>query len=170
MAIKTPPAERAGSRKRLAKLKQALPDGSFIIPTVAYLKKALQAVGRAAPGKRPALAALIRKRARELGAWNVVSGTWADNTQGATAMTNALRVQLLELGMTPHQVTLELAATPMVASGDGTKTTSLGGNHADHPVFKRVLAKMKGKMSAANAAKMASRACAMHDKASSGKA
>jgi hypothetical protein len=111
LAVKTPAPERAAGRKKLAKEDKALPDGSFPIPNVSYLKKALKAVGRAAAGKRPALASLIRKRARELGAWNVVKGSWADNSQTAKAMSNALRVQLLELGFTPAQTKIELAET-----------------------------------------------------------
>jgi hypothetical protein len=94
VAVKTPAPERAAGRRKLAKAGNALPDGSFPIPNVAYLKKAIRAVGRAGPGKRPALGALIRKRARALGAWNVVKGSWADNTQGAAAMSNALKAAL----------------------------------------------------------------------------
>jgi hypothetical protein len=63
---------------------QALPAApgsppSFPIPNVDYLKRAIRSVGRAPASKRPALAALIRKRAKELKATNApgVKGTWA---------------------------------------------------------------------------------------------
>jgi hypothetical protein len=100
-AVKTPPAERQGSRKKLAKQGKALPDGSFPIPNVSYLKKAIRAVGRAGKGKRPALAKLIRKRARELGSqgMSVLKGSWADNTQTSKAMANAY-MRAIELANT----------------------------------------------------------------------
>ena len=46
---------------------------------MAYLKKAIKSVGRAPASKRPALKALIRKRAKDLKATNApgVKGTWA---------------------------------------------------------------------------------------------
>lgn len=83
--MKTPAPERAAGRKKLAAKGQALPGGSDPIPDVAYLKKAIRSVGRLDPAKRPALKALIRKRAGELGALNApgVKGTWA--FQGANA-------------------------------------------------------------------------------------
>jgi hypothetical protein len=84
MAVKTPGPQRAAARKKLAAAGQALPDGSFPVPTVDYLKRAIRSVGRAPASKRPALAALIRKRAKELKATSApgVKGTWA--FQGAS--------------------------------------------------------------------------------------
>lgn len=111
MAIKTPAPQRAAGRQKLARKGAALPDGSFPIPNVPYLKKAIRAVGRASAGKRPAIARLIRKRARALGAWNVVKGSWADNAQSAKAMANALHGQLIELGFTPELARAETQAT-----------------------------------------------------------
>lgn len=113
MAVKTPAPQRAAGRRRLAKAKKALPDGSFPIPNVSYLGKAIRAVGRAAPGKRPALARLIRKRAHELGSAGMakLKGSWADSTQSTKAMANALNAQLIECGYTPEQAALELTRT-----------------------------------------------------------
>lgn len=113
MAVQTPAPERAAGRRSLAKAKKALPDGSFPIPNVSYLKKAIRAVGRAAPGKRPALARLIRKRAHQLGqaGMAVLKGSWADSSQSATSMANALRAQLIECGYSPEQAALELTQT-----------------------------------------------------------
>lgn len=113
MAVQTPAPERAAGRRKLAKAKQALPDGSFPIPNVSYLGKAIRAVGRAAPGKRPALARLIRKRAQELGSAGMakLKGSWADNTQSKKDMTNALHAELLLCGYTHEQATLELSLT-----------------------------------------------------------
>lgn len=101
LAVKTPAPERAAARKKLAKAGDALPDGSYIIPDVPYLKKAIRSVGRAPASKRPALKALIRKRARELGAMNEpgVKGTWAfqaaNDTEGIelAMMTKTARVR-----------------------------------------------------------------------------
>ena len=91
MAVATPTYERSAGRSRLAKQKKALPDGSFPIPNVAYLGKAIKAVGRAAPGKRPALAALIRKRAKQLGAAGAakLKGSWADPKKNTKEMAQA---------------------------------------------------------------------------------
>lgn len=137
MAIATPAPERAAGRRKLAKKRQALPDGSFPMPNVSYLKKAIRAVGRAAPGKRPALAALIRKRARQLGpaGMSVLQGSWADNSRGARAMANALYDQFIELSYTPELAKAEVKATmafmvrefatPVVSSTDGPKVTTL---------------------------------------------
>jgi hypothetical protein len=77
--VKTPAPETASGRRKLATKGQALKDGSEPIPDLPYLKKAIRSVGRLDPSKRPALAALIRKRAKELKATNApgVKGTWA---------------------------------------------------------------------------------------------
>lgn len=70
MAVKTPVVERAAGRRKEAAKGHALPDGSFPIPNVAYLKKAIKALGRA-KDRRRALAH-IKKRARELGREDLV--------------------------------------------------------------------------------------------------
>jgi hypothetical protein len=44
-----------------------LPDGSYPIPNVQFLRKAMQSFGRCPPSKREALRRHIQKRARELG-------------------------------------------------------------------------------------------------------
>lgn len=79
LAVKTPAPERTAGRKALAAKGQALADGTDPIPDLAYLKKAIRSKGRVDPSKWPALKALIRKRARELGALDEpgVKGTWA---------------------------------------------------------------------------------------------
>jgi hypothetical protein len=40
-----------------------------------------------------------------------LKGSWADSTQSATAMANALSAQLIECGYTPAQAAIELART-----------------------------------------------------------
>lgn len=61
-------------RKKLAKKKEALPDGSFPIRNASDLKNAIQAIGRA---KDPAKAkAWIKKRAKALGKENLLPDTW----------------------------------------------------------------------------------------------
>jgi hypothetical protein len=166
-----------------------LSDGSFPIPNKKYLGKALQAVGRAAAGKRPVLAKLIRKRARQLGAWNVVKGSWADNTQGATAMANALRVKLVELGYSPIDAQREVRLTmPYFAlelagkssssddpdndgDDDSSDSGDTDGDYAGSALYKKVFAAMKKRsMSDAAAKKMAMNACKRAKKAGSGKA
>lgn len=71
---KTPPTERAASRRKLAKKGQALPDGSFPIPNVAYLKKAIQAFGRAK--NKPKAKAHIISAARRLGRTDLLPSSW----------------------------------------------------------------------------------------------
>lgn len=73
-----PAPQRAAGRKKLAAQGAALPDGSFPIPNVDYLKRAVRSVGRAPASKRPALKALIAKRAKALGATSVIKGTWVN--------------------------------------------------------------------------------------------
>jgi hypothetical protein len=54
-------------RKALAKQGHALPDGSYPIVTAGDLANAIQAIGRAGPGKRGQVIAHIKKRAAALG-------------------------------------------------------------------------------------------------------
>ena len=65
-------------RRRLAAKRQAMPDGGFPIRNVADLKNAIQAFGRAK--NKPAVKAWIKKRARELGATNLLPDSWKDDT------------------------------------------------------------------------------------------
>jgi hypothetical protein len=97
--LKTPAPQRAAGRKKLAAKGQALPGGSFVIPNVDYLKRAIRSVGRAPASKRPALKALIRKRATELKATNApgVKNTWpfqASNDMEALEMATATAKRL----------------------------------------------------------------------------
>jgi hypothetical protein len=107
--VKTPAPERAAGRKKLAASGDALAGGSFPIPDVAYLKKAIRAVGRAPASKRPALKALIRKRAAALGATNApgVKGTWAfqgSNTTEAITLSTPAKLPMVR-GASDIQVT-----------------------------------------------------------------
>lgn len=79
MRLRTPPAERAAARRKSAKKGHALPDGSFPIENVAYLKKAKK---RAHQGKNPAAAkALIARRAKELGRPDLAPGSGSKPAQ-----------------------------------------------------------------------------------------
>lgn len=64
------------SRKKMADKGTAMPDGSYPIPDVDALKRAIQAVGRAPAGKRAAVIAHIKKRAAALGATNLIPDDW----------------------------------------------------------------------------------------------
>lgn len=146
MAVATPTYERPAGRRKLAKKKQALSDGSYPIPNASYLGKAIKAVGRAAPGKRPALAALIRKRAKQLGPAGMakLKGSWADNKQSKKEMAGALYGLLIELGTPADQaltetreyLTLEFAM-PVVGSGDGPRVTKSAGSGKAKKVGKK---------------------------------
>lgn len=73
-----PEEERAdlstSGRKAMAKSGTAMPDGSFPIPNVAYLKRAIQAFGRAK--NKPAVKAWIKRRAAALGATKLIPESW----------------------------------------------------------------------------------------------
>jgi hypothetical protein len=61
-------------RDTLANKNQALPDGSFPIPDVDALRRAIQSIGRA---KNPAAAkALIKRRAKALGHPEMIPDGW----------------------------------------------------------------------------------------------
>ncbi len=60
------------ARMNAARNRNALPDGSYPIRDRAELAKAIQAFGRVKPEHRAALKALIRRRARELGATDLL--------------------------------------------------------------------------------------------------
>lgn len=61
-------------RERLAAKNQAMPDGGFPIRNISDLKNAIQAYGRAT--NKPAVKAWIKKRARELGAEDILPESW----------------------------------------------------------------------------------------------
>lgn len=55
-----------GERARLAREREALPDGSYPMPDCGAVRRAITAYGRAPESHRDQLAALIRARNREL--------------------------------------------------------------------------------------------------------
>lgn len=61
-------------RKALSAKNQAMPDGGFPIRNISDLKNAIQAYGRAT--NKPAVKAWIKKRARELGAEDLLPDNW----------------------------------------------------------------------------------------------
>jgi hypothetical protein len=83
----TPAPETASGRKNLGKQGKALPSKTkgapprFPIPNVAYLKKAIKAVGRA-KGDHSLVRRYIMRRARALGAANLIPDNW--NSDGST--------------------------------------------------------------------------------------
>lgn len=63
-------------RRRMAKQGIALPDGSFPIPDVDHVRRAVLAYGRAPGEKRAAVRRHIIRRARALGALRLVPRDW----------------------------------------------------------------------------------------------
>jgi hypothetical protein len=63
-------------RKNLAKSGAALPDGSYPIVTVTDLRNAIQAYGRSNPDDRAKVKAHIIKRARAIGAADLLPDAW----------------------------------------------------------------------------------------------
>lgn len=145
--MKTPAPQRAAGRKKLAKAHDALADGSFPIPDVPYLKKAIRAVGRAPASKRPALKALIRRRARELGALNEpgVKGTWAFANDDGQAIEMATMTGKMPKVRGAADVTLSRSGPGSVTvmhTSTGTKVGTLdkgmGGWQATHRTGKKL--------------------------------
>lgn len=66
-------------RKQLAKKGFALPDGSYPIENIQDLKNAIRAFGRAPEGKRAQVKRHIIKRAKALGATNLLPDDWKKN-------------------------------------------------------------------------------------------
>lgn len=91
VALTRPSAELAGppvaERKKLAKGGKALPDGSYPIPNIEYLKKAIQALGRASDYNKAL--AHIKKRAQALGASKLVAHLKPKGQQNAPAQAGA---------------------------------------------------------------------------------
>jgi hypothetical protein len=67
------------------------------VDTVDELRRVIRAGHRVPPEQLPRLAKLIRERGRELGAMDVVRGSWADNPTVVT-MTNAIRAEITLAG------------------------------------------------------------------------
>jgi hypothetical protein len=83
----TPVHETTEGRKNLAKQGKAMPNPSggaprYPIPNVAYLKKAIRAVGRG-KGDHSVIRRYIMRRARALGASNLIPDNW--NSDGSTS-------------------------------------------------------------------------------------
>lgn len=109
-------------RKKMAESGTARPDGSFPIPNVAYLKKAISAFGRAvAAGKGGAVKAWIIQRAKALKATNLLPSDWsvqeADREEPMSAIREAAEEQVREV--------LE------ASDGDGKDSEGKGDEKAD---------------------------------------
>jgi len=87
--MKTPEVERAAGRRRLAKKGHALKDGSFPIPDVAHLRKAIKLAGN---GKNPAAArALCIRRAKALGRMDLIPDSWRGSKKKKVTTTSTPR-------------------------------------------------------------------------------
>jgi hypothetical protein len=64
-------------RDRLAQTGAAMSDGSYPIRNRTDLAHAIMAIGRSDPSRRAAVKAHIRKRARALGATDMLPASWA---------------------------------------------------------------------------------------------
>lgn len=63
-------------REGLAEEGMAMPDGSFPIPDKDALRRAVASIGRTKPGKRAAVMAHIKRRAKALGAQDLIPQSW----------------------------------------------------------------------------------------------
>lgn len=103
----------SSSRKALAKQGAALPDGSFPTPNRDFLERAIRSIGRAPAEKRPQLKAYLRRRAKALGATDLLK-------KGALQMSNE-DIEALELSV---------VTPPHLVPGARAKLTSKGGTPA----------------------------------------
>ena len=82
-------------RMELAKDKKALPDGSFPIRNVSDLKNAVQAYGRAKPGKRGLVRRHIVKMARQLDRKDLVPENWKEaSIEDVDSISASLRARI----------------------------------------------------------------------------
>jgi len=92
----------AAERRKYAASGVAMPDGSFPIPSKAYLRKAIRGVGRG-KGDREAVRRHIIKRAAALGQEALVPDNWnADGSLKGAEAAKALLADLEGLGFTPE--------------------------------------------------------------------
>lgn len=66
-------------RQRLVERGKAMPGGRYPIRNTTDLKKAVRAIGRTPPEKRPAVKAFIKKRAKALGATHLIPDGWSSS-------------------------------------------------------------------------------------------
>lgn len=92
----------AAERKKYASSGVAMPDGSYPIPSKAYLRKAIKAVGRGG-AEHDAIRKHIIKRAAALGQEAMVPENWnPDGSLKDAEAAKALLADLAELGFTPE--------------------------------------------------------------------
>lgn len=126
----------AAGRKALKAQGKTTKWGGFPIPNVDYLKRAMSSIGRTPPARRPAVRALIRKRAKALGAtsllknpvWQAASKTPDELLELANHYKTAIRDLSLEQLIEGEML---LAGTlPVASASDGprvVKSSSLVG-------------------------------------------
>lgn len=66
----------AEQRRDLAAKGQAMPSGAYPIRNRADLARAILAIGRTDPSRRPAVKAFLKKRAAALGATDLLPQSW----------------------------------------------------------------------------------------------
>lgn len=133
-------------RRAMAKAKTAMPDGSFPIPNVAFLKKAIKAFGRS--GNKAAAKAWIRKRASALNATSLLPSNWSSAVAESELLllaeelsdTLALCESIAEAYSPPNWVIPKVArqpgfkpVSPPKASTSTASASSAGYDASKHP-------------------------------------
>lgn len=127
-------------REVLADEGKAMPDGSFPIPDKDALRRAIMSIGRTGSGRRAAVRRHIIRRARALGALDMVPNAWKIGGGGMTVEKSFLRKAAEALGFvvdddTPlediDKALAEVDVEQMVGTSDGD-TYSSGDTEADH--------------------------------------
>lgn len=119
----------AADRKELAKKGAAMPDGSYPIVTIADLKNAIQAYGRAT--NKAAVKAHIIKRAKALGATDLLPADWTGSTKQATLgeMLEEYRRDLADHGLAMF-MTVPIAEVRGMDGGTGDGSWTIQGQAA----------------------------------------
>ena len=111
-------------RKTMADKGEAMSDGSYPIPNVKYLKKAIRAVGR---GKAPhdSIRRHIIKRAKALGASNLIPASWSQNGEAKKeGMPDFAAIGAYDIGTDDDVGGISLDGTMTETPGPGSDSTT----------------------------------------------
>jgi len=111
------------SRRRWAKQGIALPDGSYPIPNKDFLRRAIMAYGRAPAAKRAAVRRHIIKRARALGATDMIPDSWKQANAMANTPINLDLTDVVASALAASNLLVDLAPASEAPAPDTVELT-----------------------------------------------